>query len=229
MDNQERKLPVVFLGRELWFPPVENASEEGLLAIGGDLSVERLLLAYNSGIFPWFNDDSLVLWWSPDPRMVLFPDQIKISKSMQKVLGSNRFQVTKNTCFEKVIDACALIKRKGQAGTWITPNMRAAYLEMHRQGYAHSYEVWKQDELVGGLYGVDLGHVFCGESMFSAVSNASKVALIKLAEEVRDKRYTMIDCQVPTDHLKSMGGKMVPRKQFMALLKRKNQDCQPCT
>ncbi|MAU26488.1 MAG: leucyl/phenylalanyl-tRNA--protein transferase [Muricauda sp.] len=221
MDNQERKLPVVFLGRELWFPPVENASEEGLLAIGGDLSVERLLLAYNSGIFPWFNDDALVLWWSPDPRMVLFPDQIKISKSMQKVLGSNRFQVTKNNCFEKVIDACALIKRKGQAGTWITPNMRAAYLEMHRQGYAHSYEVWKQDELVGGLYGVDLGHVFCGESMFSVVSNASKVALIKLAEEVWDKRYTMIDCQVPTDYLKSMGGKMVPRKQFMELLKGK--------
>lgn len=221
MDNQERKLPIVFLGKELWFPPVEQASEEGLLAIGGDLSVERLLLAYNSGIFPWFNDDALVLWWAPDPRMILFPDKIKVSKSMRKILKSDHFQVTKNTSFEKVMDACAQIKRKGQAGTWITPNMKQAYLEMHNQGHAHSYEVWKDNQLVGGLYGVDLGHIFCGESMFSAVSNASKVALITLAEELRAKRYTMIDCQVPTDHLKSMGAQIVPRNEFMAFLKKK--------
>lgn len=211
----------MFLGKGLWFPPVEQASEEGLLAIGGDLSVERLLLAYNSGIFPWFNDDALVLWWAPDPRMVLFPEKIKVSKSMRKILKSDQFQVTKNTSFEKVMDACAQIKRKGQAGTWITPNMKQAYLEMHNQGHAHSYEVWKDNQLVGGLYGVDLGHIFCGESMFSAVSNASKVALITLAEELRAKRYTMIDCQVPTDHLKSMGAQIVPRKEFMTFLKRK--------
>ncbi|AKA34747.1 leucyl/phenylalanyl-tRNA--protein transferase [Flagellimonas lutaonensis] len=221
MDNQERRLPIAFLGEELEFPPVEKASEEGLLAIGGDLSVERLLLAYRNGIFPWFNNDALILWWSPDPRMVLFPRKIKVSKSMGKVLASGQFRLTKDTCFEKVIDHCANAERKDQPGTWITSNMKNAYIELHRQGHAHSYEVWQQDTLVGGLYGVDLDHVFCGESMFSLVSNASKFALIRLAQELAQKKYTMIDCQVPTKHLESMGAEIVSRKDFLALLRGK--------
>lgn len=213
--------PIVFLDDKLEFPPVENASAEGLLAIGGDLSVERLLLAYKSGIFPWFNEDALILWWSPDPRLILFPEKIKISKSMRKVLVNDQFRLTKNSCFEQVMQHCAAIKRKEQGGTWITTKMKEAYMVMHRAGYAHSYEVWQEDKLVGGLYGIDLGHVFCGESMFSLVSNGSKYALIKLSEELAQKNYTMIDCQVPTDHLKSMGAEEVSRKRFLQLLKRK--------
>ena len=201
------------------FPPVESASEDGLLAMGGDLSIERLLLAYKSGIFPWFNEDSLILWWSPDPRLVLFPNKIKISKSMQKVLGTDQFKLTSNMCFEKVLDLCAAVKRKEQEGTWITPKMKSAYLAMHIEGHAHSYEVWQDEKLVGGLYGIDLGHVFCGESMFSSVSNASKFALIKLAQELEQKNYLMIDCQVPTDHLKSMGAEELSRKDFISILK----------
>ncbi|UJH66158.1 leucyl/phenylalanyl-tRNA--protein transferase [Allomuricauda sp. SCSIO 65647] len=221
MNNQERELPIAFLGQELEFPPLDKASEEGLLAIGGDLSVERLLLAYRSGIFPWFNDDTLILWWSPDPRMVLFPQKIRVSKSMQKIMSNGRFRLTKNTDFEAVIDHCASVGRKDHPGTWITSNMKKAYLELYRKGHVHSYEVWQEDKLVGGLYGVDLGHVFCGESMFSLVSNASKFALIRLADELAQKNYTMIDCQVPTPHLKSMGAEEISRKVFVDLLKRK--------
>lgn len=200
------------------FPSVENASQDGLLALGGDLSIERLLLAYNNGIFPWFNDDALIMWWSPNERLVLFPHKIKISKSMRKVLASNQFKLTKNTCFEKVMQLCAGVKRKEQEGTWITPKMKDAYLALHREGHANSYEVWQNDELVGGLYGIDLGHVFCGESMFSSVSNASKFALVKLAQELEQKKYVMIDCQVPTDHLKSMGAEEISRDRFIKLL-----------
>lgn len=200
------------------FPSVENASQDGLLALGGDLSIERLLLAYNNGIFPWFNDDALIMWWSPNERLVLFPHKIKISKSMRKVLASNQFKLTKNTCFEKVMQLCAGVKRKEQEGTWITPKMKDAYLALHKEGHANSYEVWQNDELVGGLYGIDLGHVFCGESMFSSVSNASKFALVKLAQELEQKKYVMIDCQVPTDHLKSMGAEEISRDRFIKLL-----------
>ncbi len=177
-----------FLTDTLVFPPVASANSEGLLAVGGDLSPERLLLAYNSGIFPWFNTDSLILWWSPDPRMVLFPEEIKIAKSMRKVLKGNQFRLTKNTCFEKVLEYCSSVKREGQEGTWITGDMKKAYLELHERGYAKSYEVWENGELVGGLYGVDLGHVFCGESMFSLSANASKFAFIKLAQELNSQR-----------------------------------------
>ncbi len=208
-----------FLSERLEFPPVEKANAEGLLAVGGDLSAERLLLAYQNGIFPWFNEDSLILWWSPDPRMVLFPDNIKISKSMKKLMMSNRFRLTKNTCFEAVLEACSTIKRKGQEGTWITEEMKKAYLRLHKKGYAKSYEVWEADKLVGGLYGVDMGHFFCGESMFSTISNASKFAFIKLAQECQDRR-AFIDCQLYTKHLESLGAIEIPRAEFIKLLQR---------
>jgi leucyl/phenylalanyl-tRNA--protein transferase len=207
-----------FLTERLEFPPVEEANIEGLLAVGGDLSSERILLAYQSGIFPWFNEDSLILWWSPDPRMVLFPDRIKISKSMKKVMDNNQFRLTKNICFEVVLDQCSTIKRIGQEGTWITNDMKKAYITLHQKGFAESYEVWENDILVGGLYGVDLGHIFCGESMFSTTSNASKFAFIKLAEEYQQKDNGLIDCQLYTKHLESLGAEEMPRSDFMKIL-----------
>jgi leucyl/phenylalanyl-tRNA--protein transferase len=216
-DSQYR--PLTFLADAIYFPPIEDANAEGLLAVGGDLSCERLMLAYKSGIFPWFNEGSLILWWSPDPRMVLFPDQIKISKSMRKVLKNNQFTLTKNTCFEQVIDQCSKVKRKHQDGTWITHEMKEAYLKLHQLGHAQSYEVWEEGELVGGLYGIDQGHVFCGESMFSLVNNASKYAFIKLAQELQQKKYRLIDCQLYTTHLESLGAKEIPRSEFIEILK----------
>lgn len=207
-----------FVNNRLEFPPVEKADAEGLLAVGGDLTPERLILAYQNGIFPWFNEDSLIMWWSPDPRMVLFPSQIKIAKSMRKILKEDTFKLTKNTCFEKVLEQCSSIKRAGQEGTWITQDMRKAYLELHQRGYAKSYEVWQENELVGGLYGVDLGTVFCGESMFSTVSNASKFAFIKMAQELEEKQYKLIDCQLHTTHLESLGAKEIPRAEFLKFL-----------
>ena len=218
-DNQNTD-PVYYLTEKLEFPPAALANPEGIVAIGGDLSPERLLLAYQNGIFPWFNDDSFLMWWSPDPRMVLYPNDIKISKSMAKVLRENRFTLTKNQCFQTVLEQCATVPRRGQDGTWITQNMQAAYLELHKMGHAVSYEVWKDKQLVGGLYGIDLGHIFCGESMFSLVSNASKFAFIQLAQEVQRLNYTMIDCQMYTDHLASLGAKEIPRREFLKLLKR---------
>ena len=171
-----REPNITFLTDALIFPSVENANAEGLLAVGGDLSADRLKLAYREGIFPWFNEDSLILWWSPDPRMVLFPDKIKVSKTMRKILKSDKFKVSKNSCFKEVLEQCSSVSRKGQEGTWITNTMKSAYLKLHDLGLAKSYEVWENSELVGGLYGIDLGHVFCGESMFSLKSNASKCA-----------------------------------------------------
>lgn len=207
------------LNHRLLFPDVEKADDDGLLAVGGDLSPERLLLAYKNGIFPWFNEDSMILWWSPDPRMVLFPNKIKISKSMAQVIKSNKFRITWNTQFEEVVNACSAIKRKGQAGTWITPEMKSAYLKLHQMGIAKSIEVWENDNLVGGLYGIDLGNVFCGESMFSRKSNASKFAFISLAKELQQKEYKLIDCQVYTAHLESLGAEEIPRKRFIKILK----------
>ncbi len=207
-----------FLTDELIFPPVDSANIEGLLAVGGDLSPERLLLAYQSGIFPWFDNDSIILWWSPDPRMILYPDKIKISKSMRKVIRNQQFRLTKNTCFREVLEYCSSVPREGQDGTWITDDMKNAYIVLHEKGIAKSYEVWEDDSLVGGLYGVDLGDVFCGESMFSLTSNASKFAFIKLAEELKAKDYKVIDCQLHTDHLESMGAQEIPRNEFMKFL-----------
>ncbi|SHJ47899.1 leucyl/phenylalanyl-tRNA--protein transferase [Arenibacter nanhaiticus] len=203
----------------LQFPPVDDADEDGLLAVGGDLSPERLLLAYQNGIFPWFNEDEVILWWSPDPRMVLFPDEIKISKSMKQVINSGKFKITWNTRFKEVLDQCASIPRAGQGGTWITENMKAAYCLLHQKGIAKSIEVWENNSLVGGLYGIDLGEVFCGESMFSKSSNASKIALIYLAQELQQKNYKLIDCQVYTAHLESLGAKEISREEFIAILK----------
>ena len=208
-----------FLTDELVFPPVDSANVEGLLAVGGDLSPERLLLAYQSGIFPWFDNDSIILWWSPDPRMILYPNEIKISKSMRKVIRDNKFTLTVNTCFKEVLEHCSSVPRAGQDGTWITEEMKNAYIELHKRGIAISYEVWEKDKLVGGLYGVDLGHIFCGESMFSLTSNASKFAFIKLAQELQAKEYNIIDCQLHTDHLESMGAKEISRKEFVKFLK----------
>jgi len=203
---------------DLYFPPVENATNDGLLAYGGDLSEERLLLAYRSGIFPWYDENSPILWWSPDPRMVLFPEKLKISKSMRKVMSEGRFRLTKNSCFETVIEQCAKIKREGQRGTWITKAMKTGYIKLHEMGYAKSYEVWEGNELVGGLYGIDLGHIFCGESMFSLKSNASKFALIRLNEELLEKKYLLMDCQVYTKHLASLGAEEIVRADFLKIV-----------
>lgn len=222
MKNNSENSPMFFLSERLVFPPVESANAEGLLAVGGDLTPARLMLAYRNGIFPWFNEDSLILWWSPDPRMVLFPDKIKISKSMSKVLKSNQFRLTKNTCFAQVLDKCATVKREGQKGTWLTNDMKEAYLKLHNLGFAHSYEVWENDALMGGLYGIDMGHIFCGESMFSTTSNASKFAFIKMVKEVQQKEYKLIDCQLHTTHLESLGAEEIPRSTFMKILQRNN-------
>ncbi|MEM9361588.1 MAG: leucyl/phenylalanyl-tRNA--protein transferase [Bacteroidota bacterium] len=219
MEKDKKNLPLFFLGDRLEFPDVSAANEDGLLAVGGDLSPERLLLAYRNGIFPWFNEDALILWWSPDPRMVLFPDKLRISKSMRKVLRSNQFSLTVNRCFEEVLEHCAKIKRKGQDGTWITPRMKKAYLELYNKGFVKSYEVWENNKLVGGLYGIDMGHIFCGESMFSLVPNASKFAFIKLVEQLQNDKYKLIDCQLHTDHLESLGAELLARDEFLKILK----------
>ncbi|WP_299398501.1 leucyl/phenylalanyl-tRNA--protein transferase [uncultured Gelidibacter sp.] len=207
---------MVLLSDKLEFPDVSKASSEGLLAIGGDLSVERLLLAYKSGIFPWFDDDEVILWWSPNPRFVLFPDRLKVSKSMRQILRNKDFTVTVNKAFEAVITECSNAYRPGQAGTWITDDMIAAYTKLHHLGYAKSVEVWQNNQLVGGLYGVDLGNgVFCGESMFAKVSNASKVAFITF---IQNSNYKLIDCQVYTNHLESLGAEEIERKEFLNFL-----------
>jgi leucyl/phenylalanyl-tRNA--protein transferase len=204
------------LTNKIYFPDVNLVDEHGILAMGGDLSTERLLLAYRSGIFPWYNKGEPIVWYSPKNRMVLFPNEIKISKSMRKVLSKKEFSVTFNTNFEFVINACKQIRRKDQDGTWITDEMHQAYLNLHHLGYAKSIEVWKDNKIVGGLYGIDLGGVFCGESMFSSVSNASKVAFISLAK----MDYKLIDCQVYNTHLASLGAREVSKNKFNSLLKK---------
>ncbi|RZJ78757.1 MAG: leucyl/phenylalanyl-tRNA--protein transferase [Flavobacterium sp.] len=203
------------LDDEIIFPDTTLAEPDGLLAIGGDLSVERLTLAYQSGIFPWFSEDDPILWFAPHERCVIFPSQLKISKSMQKVLKANTFLVTVNKAFDKVIENCAKILRLGQDGTWITDDMQKAYQKMHQKGLAHSVEVWQDDKLVGGLYGIKIGGVFCGESMFSLVSNASKTALIYLAKNMD---FKLIDCQLPNDHLMSLGAEMISREAYLEIL-----------
>lgn len=203
------------LNDRLQFPDPELAEPDGLLAVEGDLSTERLILAYQNGIFPWYSDDTPILWYSPHERFVLFPDELKVSSSMKRVLNSTRFRVTTNKCFADVIEACSLVERKDQDGTWITDDMKMAYIALHQKGHAHSTEVWLDDNLVGGIYGVVVGNIFCGESMFSKVSNASKTALITLS---KSGKYKLIDCQVHTNHLQSMGARMISRKEYMAML-----------
>lgn len=202
------------------FPPVEMANDDGLLAIGGDLSVKRLLDAYWHGIFPWYEASQPVIWYSPDPRMVLFPNKLRVSKSMRKLIEKNNFTVTFNENFEEVIKNCAAVTRKGQKGTWITPDLQNAFLKLHDMGIARSVEVWEENRLVGGLYGVYLKdkNVFCGESMFAKVSNASKYGFIMWVKELNAEGIKLIDCQVYTEHLESLGAEEIPRKEFLKYL-----------
>lgn len=208
------------LTKELYFPQVETAHSSGIVAFGGDLSTERLLLAYKSGIFPWFEDGEAITWFAPEERMVLFLNEVRISKSTRNILNRSIFKVTYNEAFHEVIKNCQEIKRSGQLGTWITDDMLEAYTKLHELGYAKSVEVWQDDELVGGLYGIDLGHIFCGESMFSKVSNASKIAFIHLAEKLKTENYQLIDCQVYNDYLAQLGCEEIPRDLFMQILKK---------
>lgn len=198
------------------FPPAYMASEDGIVALGGDLSVKRLLAAYQQGIFPWFNDNDPIIWWSPDPRFVLYPAELKVSKSMRPYFNQKKFEVTVDRAFETVIRACREVKRAGQGGgTWITESMIEAYIDLHYAGYAHSVEVWQAKQLVGGLYGVSLGKVFFGESMFSRVSNASKFGFIWLVRRLIELDFDLIDCQQETRYLGSLGAKKIPRTAFL--------------
>ena len=206
------------LNDKIEFPPLDQADEEGLLAIGGDLSVERLLMAYKNGIFPWYNENDPILWWSPNPRCVLFPDKIKISKSMQQTIRKNRFQFTVNKRFADVLNACQNIVRKDGIGTWIHKDMVSAYTQLHQNGFILSAETWLEDRLVGGLYGVKIANVFFGESMFSLVPDASKFALIQLCNYSMREKIQLIDCQMKTNHLLSMGAEMMDRKKFINLI-----------
>ncbi|MCX8031615.1 MAG: leucyl/phenylalanyl-tRNA--protein transferase [Thermodesulfovibrionales bacterium] len=207
------------LTKDILFPPPQLADEDGLLAVGGDLSPERLIQAYSKGIFPWYVDSSPILWWSPDPRLVLFPEELRISRSLRQILNKNIFHVTTDKAFEDVIKNCAYIKRKGSFGTWLTKEMIYAYIRLHNLGYSHSVESWYEGQLVGGLYGVVLGGVFFGESMFTKISNASKVAFVKTVNYLKTQGYVIIDCQVVTQHLINMGARTIPRDQFLQILK----------
>lgn len=202
------------------FPPVEAATPEGLLAYGGDLSSQRLITAYSRGIFPWYDSSQPILWWSPDPRMVLFPENLKVSRSMKQLLKKEVFKITFDKEFPEVLEQCATVKRAGQYGTWITPEMKEAYLDLHRMGVARSVEVWQGDKLVGGLYGIWLQgkKIFCGESMFSKVSNASKYAFIHLVQKLGEEGVQLIDCQIYTPHLESLGAGEIPRSVFLQYL-----------
>jgi leucyl/phenylalanyl-tRNA--protein transferase len=211
-------MPIFALDKRIVFPPVEESEPDGLLAIGGDLSVERLLTAYRLGIFPWYEGE-YPLWWCPDPRFVLFPDKLKISKSMEALFKKEAFTFTINQAFDDVIRNCKSISRRGQNGTWITKEVELAYNQLYELGYAHSAEVWSDGELVGGLYGIRMGKVFFGESMFSKMSNASKYAFISYVEHLKKEGVRLIDCQVHTSHLESLGAEMIPRKTFTQLLK----------
>jgi leucyl/phenylalanyl-tRNA--protein transferase len=208
-----------FLSKELYFPPVDEASYEGILAVGGDLSIERLLLAYRDGIFPWFNEDEPILWWSPPERMVVAPQLYKVSKSIRNLLNQKKFKVTFNQNFKEVILGCQQIERPGQDGTWLSDDFVDSYTKLHEMGIAQSVEVWQKEKLVGGLYGVDLGHIFCGESMFSKVPNASKIAFVTLIEHLKNNSYKLLDCQVHNDHLEKLGAFEISRDTFMKILK----------
>ena len=207
---------MIWLTDTIEFPGYDCTSKEGIIALGGDLSIERLTHAYKNGIFPWFSDNDPIVWYCPFERMVLFPAEIKISKSMQKIINKNEFTITENTAFEAVIYNCKNIDRNDGFGTWITNDMEQAYLNLHKKGIAKSIEVWSKDELVGGLYGVEINHIFCGESMFSKVSNASKLAFMHLA---KNKNYKLIDCQIYNEHLASLGAREIDRSLFLSILK----------
>lgn len=200
------------------FPDPRNTEPEGLIACGGNLSPQIVLTAYLKGIFPWFSDDDPILWWSPDPRMILYPEKFKVSSSLRQIIKKQKFEIRFDTCFDEVIKKCARVKRKDQDSTWITEDMQRAYIRLHRLGYAHSVEAFEKGQLVGGLYGLTLGKIFCGESMFTTVSDASKVAFHALVTKLTSLNYAFIDAQTPTSHLKSLGAREVPRNEFLTLL-----------
>lgn len=210
-------MPIFTLTEEIYFPPVELTSEIGVLAIGGDLFTDRLLLAYRSGIFPWYSEGEPIMWWCPDPRFVLYPEELKISRTMRQILNRNIFEITCDTSFSEVIIGCSQPREK-EKGTWITTPMLEAYCAFHESGYAHSVEAWKDGTLAGGLYGVSLGRCFFGESMFTRESNASKAAFLTLVKRLIDQGFLLIDCQVYTRHLESFGAKEVPRTEFLEIL-----------
>jgi leucyl/phenylalanyl-tRNA--protein transferase len=207
------------LSKDMVFPPPESAGSDGLLAIGGDLSMERLLLAYKQGIFPWYNEDEPIAWWFPNPRFVLFPGELKISRSMRTIINNGQFEFTIDKSFDEVINNCSNVIRKDQPGTWLSPDLIKAYTHLHTQGYAHSAEAWHKGELVGGLYGVLIGKIFFGESMFSKKNNASKFAFIKYVNHLQKKGVELIDCQVYTPHLESLGARMISKSDFTGLLR----------
>lgn len=212
-------MAVYLLDEDIWFPPPEGADEDGLLAVGGDLRPERLLLAYSNGIFPWFNEDVEILWWCPKKRFVIIPGEVRISKSMKKFMKKTDLKVTVNRDFSGVIHNCRKL-REGKEGTWITDGMEDAYNNLHRLGFAASVEVYDEENLAGGLYGVVLGRCFFGESMFSLVPNASKLALISLSGYLQQLGFYMIDCQFHTDHLESMGGRFISYEEYMGYIER---------
>jgi leucyl/phenylalanyl-tRNA--protein transferase len=213
-------MPIYLLSDDIAFPPPNLASPEGLLAVGGDLCQERLLLAYSMGIFPWYSEAEPIMWWSPDPRLVLYPDELRVSRSLQKTIKKAVFQLTMDQAFEQVISACAKVQRKHNEGTWIVPDMIDAYCQLHASGYAHSVEAWQNDTLVGGLYGVSLGKCFFGESMFTRVTDASKAAFVALVSHLRTWSFDLIDCQVTTEHLERLGAREIPRARFLEELKK---------
>ena len=213
-------MTVFLLTDKIVFPPPHLASGEGLLAIGGDLSRERLLLAYRMGIFPWFSDDEPILWWSPDPRLVLYPREIRISKTLKKIIRKGVFTVTVDSAFVRVINQCAQIRLENNQGTWIVEDMIDVYCKLHESGFAHSVEAWYQGELAGGLYGVSLGRCFFGESMFTRISNASNVALVTLVEYLNKLSFDMLDCQLTTKHLLRFGAREIPRPAFLKQLEK---------
>jgi len=212
-------MPVYQLTNNILFPPAEITDHpDGLLAVGGDLRPERILLAYRKGIFPWYSEGGPILWWSPEPRLILEPDRLHISKSLAKILKKGTFQVSFDTAFHRVIQFCALVARKEGEGTWITLEMREAYCKLHEMGYAHSVEIWIDKRLAGGLYGLSLGRVFFGESMFSRISNASKIAIVYLVKLMKKWEFEFIDCQISTEHLIRLGAREIPRNEFLLRL-----------
>lgn len=212
-------MPIFLLSEQLTFPPPHLATKEGLLAVGGDLRPERLILAYKSGIFPWYSESDPILWWSPDPRLVLYPEELHASRSLRRTIRRGIFRITFDTDFEGVISTCAQIRLDSATDTWITPEMKSAYVSLHELGYAHSVEARFENKLVGGLYGVALGRGFFGESMFSRMDNASKACLVYLVSFLRSQNFDFIDCQVHTDHLVRMGARNVPRKVYLKQLR----------
>ncbi len=213
-------MPVFRLTKDMIFPPPELSEDDGLLAVGGDLSVKRLVLAYSMGIFPWYSDGHPILWWSPDPRLILFPEELKISRSLRQTIRKDKFSVTFDKAFEEVIGNCAEIRRREDEGTWIVDDMIKAYIRLYKAGYARSVEAWNGDKLAGGLYGVILGKAFFGESMFARESDASKVAFVKLVEKLSAEGFQLIDCQVTTAHLKRFGAREISRSEFLEKLKK---------